>query len=207
VFSDIDGMTMKFADGSVVLIEGVGTVLYECKDGEHCTLTNVYYFPRLRTSIISIGQLDEYGYEIGIKGGILSLRDEEQRLLARIHRSPGRLYKLQLHIAQLVCLVAHTGENSWCWHARFGHVNFTSLKKMGSDGLVHGLPELDQTEQLCEACLAGKHHKAPFPSQASRRTSKSLELVHGDLCGLVSPATPSGNMYFLLLVDDYSRYM
>jgi hypothetical protein len=166
-FSSIDGKTMgtvKFTDDSMVFIEGVGTVLYECKNVEHRTLTNVYYIPRLRTSIISIGQLDEYGYEIGIKGGVLSLRDEEKRLLAGIHCSPGRLYKLQLQIAHPVCLAAHTSENSWCWHARFGHVNFTSLKKMASDGLVRGLPELDQIEQLCEACLAGKHHRAPFPS-------------------------------------------
>jgi hypothetical protein len=34
-----------------------------------------------------------------------------------------------------------------------------------------------------------------------------LELVHGDLCGPISPATPAGNRYFLLLVDDYSRFM
>jgi hypothetical protein len=114
-FSSIDGrtvVTVKFADSSVVFIEGVGNVLYECKNGEHRTLTNVYYIPRLRTSIIIIGQLDEYGYEIGIKGGVLSLRDEEQRLLARIHRSLGRLYKLQLQIARPVCLTAHTFENS-----------------------------------------------------------------------------------------------
>jgi hypothetical protein len=31
--------------------------------------------------------------------------------------------------------------------------------------------------------------------------------VHGDLCGLVTPATPGGRRYFLLLVDDLSRYM
>jgi transposase InsO family protein len=34
-----------------------------------------------------------------------------------------------------------------------------------------------------------------------------MELVHGDLCGPISPATPRGNRYFLLLVDDLSRYM
>jgi hypothetical protein len=27
------------------------------------------------------------------------------------------------------------------------------------------------------------------------------------LCGPISPATPSGNKYFLLLVDDLNRYM
>jgi hypothetical protein len=31
--------------------------------------------------------------------------------------------------------------------------------------------------------------------------------MHGDLCGPVTPATPGGQRYFLLLVDDLSRYM
>jgi hypothetical protein len=31
--------------------------------------------------------------------------------------------------------------------------------------------------------------------------------VHGDLCGPVTPATPGGRCYFLLPVDDLSRYM
>jgi transposase InsO family protein len=34
-----------------------------------------------------------------------------------------------------------------------------------------------------------------------------LELVHGDLCGPVKPATPGGRHYFLLLVGDATRYM
>jgi transposase InsO family protein len=31
--------------------------------------------------------------------------------------------------------------------------------------------------------------------------------VHGDLCGPVIPATLGGRPYFLLLIDDLSRYM
>jgi hypothetical protein len=31
--------------------------------------------------------------------------------------------------------------------------------------------------------------------------------VHGDLCGPVTSATLGGRCYFLLLVDDLSRYM
>jgi transposase InsO family protein len=209
-FASIDGNTVgtvKFADGSVVDIEGVGTILYKCKTGEHRSLTSVYYIPRLTTNIISVGQLDESGYEVWIKGGIMLLRDEDQRLLARIHRGPGRLYKLEMKIARPICLAACTGESAWRWHARFGHINFTSLKKMGSAELVRGLPVLDHVEQICEACLAGKHRRAPFPQQATRRATRSLELMHGDLCGPINPVTPSGNKYFLLLVDDYSRHM
>jgi transposase InsO family protein len=31
--------------------------------------------------------------------------------------------------------------------------------------------------------------------------------MHGDLCGPVTPATPGGRRYFLLLIDDFSCYM
>jgi hypothetical protein len=31
--------------------------------------------------------------------------------------------------------------------------------------------------------------------------------VHGDLCGPVTPATPGGRRYFLLLINDLSCYM
>jgi hypothetical protein len=34
-----------------------------------------------------------------------------------------------------------------------------------------------------------------------------LELIHGDLCGPITPTTPSGNKYFILLVDDVGHYM
>jgi transposase InsO family protein len=37
--------------------------------------------------------------------------------------------------------------------------------------------------------------------------SRVLELIHGDLCGKISPPTLASNQYFLLLVDDRSRFM
>jgi hypothetical protein len=46
-----------------------------------------------------------------------------------------------------------------------------------------------------------------FLVKAEYRAERRLELVHGDLCGPISPVTPRGNKYFLLLVDDLSRYM
>jgi hypothetical protein len=60
---------------------------------------------------------------------------------------------------------------------------------------------------VCEACLAGKHRQMPFLHAAQRRMGEVLELVHGDFCDPITPATSSGKRYFLLLVDDYSRYM
>jgi transposase InsO family protein len=199
--------TVRFGDGSVVRIEGCDTILFACKNGEHRTLVSVYYIPRLTANIVSCGQLDEDGFQIHIERGVMRIRDEKKRLLAKIRRSAGRLYVLDITIARAVCLAACAGEDAWRWHARFGHINFDALRKMGREGLVRDLPILSQVDQICEACLAGKHRRTPFPHQALRRATEPLELVHGDLCGPITPATPSGNRYFLLLVDDYSRFM
>jgi hypothetical protein len=80
-FASIDGNTVgtvKFVDGSEVDIASVGTILCEYKTGEHRPLMSLYYIPRLTTNMIRVGQLDESGYEVSIKSGILLLRDEDQ---------------------------------------------------------------------------------------------------------------------------------
>ena len=78
---------------------------------------------------------------------------------------------------------------------------------MGREELVRGLPAIDQVQQVYDACLAGKQRRTPFPQKALWRSTEPLQLLHGDICGPITPATPSGNKYFLLLVDDYSRFM
>jgi hypothetical protein len=62
-------------------------------------------------------------------------------------------------------------------------------------------------EQFCDVCVLTKQRRLPFPQQSSFRAKERLELMHGDLCGPVTPATPGGRRYFLLLVDDLSHYM
>jgi hypothetical protein len=54
---------------------------------------------------------------------------------------------------------------------------------------------------------AAWQRRAVFLEQTRRRANNVLDLVHGDLCGPITSATPSGNQYFLLLVDDMSRFM
>jgi hypothetical protein len=89
-FSKLNGnvtATMKFGDGSRVTIQGRGTIIFRCQNSEHHALTDVYYIPQLRSSIISIGQLDERGSEVLIKDGVLRIKGREQWLLAKVKRS------------------------------------------------------------------------------------------------------------------------
>jgi hypothetical protein len=73
--------------------------------------------------------------------------------------------------------------------------------------LLKGLPHIDHVDQVCDSYLTGKQRRATFLTVAKFYAEEKLELVHGDLCGPVMPATPGGKRYFFLLVDDVSRYM
>lgn len=88
-----------------------------------------------------------------------------------------------------------------------GHVNFTTLKQMSDKNLAVGLPKINIPTRLCEGYLIVKQNRNPYPTSTMFRASKRLELVHGDLCGPITPPTLAGNKYFLLPVDGYTRVM
>jgi hypothetical protein len=155
--------SVRFGNNSVVAIKGRGVVLMLMHGGEHRELTDVYYIPKLKTSIVSLGQLDETGCPSAIRGGFMIVWDRNDRLLVKVPRSPNRLYKVVLKIGQPVCLSAHNNESAWIWHERLGHQNFGTLQTMARDGMVHGLPRIGHVDQLCDACLAGKQRRAAFP--------------------------------------------
>ncbi|CAA7055273.1 unnamed protein product [Microthlaspi erraticum] len=102
--------------------------------------------------------------------------------------------------------LTETSESSR-WHARLGHLNFENLKTMIDKGVVRGIPRVNIEKKICGACLLGKQTRQVFPQASSFRASKKLELVHGDLCGPITPSTAAGNRYIFVLIDDYSRYM
>ena len=136
---DVQG-SVKFGDGSNVEICGQGSVLFEGLTREHRILTGVYYIPRLRNNIISVGKLDENGCKVDIENGVMTIFDNLRNVLARVNRTRNRLYILNLDQSQPECWLAKSDDDSWLWHARFGHVNFYALKKMSKMEMVSGMP-------------------------------------------------------------------
>ncbi|KAK1632622.1 hypothetical protein QYE76_006937 [Lolium multiflorum] len=71
-FSELDPNVhgfVKLGDDTSVEIEGRGMILFNCKSREHLTLSEVYFIPKLCSSIVSLGQLDELGYDTRIRHG------------------------------------------------------------------------------------------------------------------------------------------
>jgi hypothetical protein len=149
---------VRFGDDSVALIEGRGTVVFMCKNGESRSFDGVYFIPRLTTNIVSIRQLDEIGYKINIDTGVMKIWEPGGVPLAKVKWEENCLYLLHLKFVQPTCLVVRGRDDEvvWHWHERFGHVNMTALRKLAQEEPVHGLPEIGQLGQLYEACQARK---------------------------------------------------
>ena len=209
-FYELDeGVTghVRFGDGSVVHIKGKGSVAFECKNGEKQILREVYYIPSLCSNIISLGQLSEEGNRVVLNGEYLWVYDVKGRLLMKVQRSANRLYRVLLEDNTGLCLSTKVEEDSWLWHQRLGHVNFKAMSMMSKEEMAHGIPRLTHPRGICEGCLMSKQARKPFPHQTSFAAKRVLELIHGDICGPITPETCARNRYFLLLVDDFSRKM
>jgi len=81
------------------------------------------------------------------------------------------------------------------------------LNKVVSNEFVHGLPKLKfKKEHVCEACQNGKQTRKSFNLKNCVSTSKPLELLHMDIFGPSRTMSLGGNLYALVVVDDFSRY-
>ena len=96
-------------------------------------------------------------------------------------------------------------DESVVWHIRYGHFNLKSLKFMKNAGIVEDMPEITVNAQTCESCELRKQHRKSFPQNMSKRATHKLELLHSDICGPMSTASLSNNVYFALFIDDLSR--
>ena len=106
---------------------------------------------------------------------------------------------------QLICLATRHTEDPCLWHARYGHLSFNALGQL--EKMVTGLPHIEHAGKLCDSCLVRKQRRLTFSKKAKYHAVEALKLVHGDLYGPITPMTPNRRKYFILLVDDYSRYM
>ncbi|CAI7729696.1 unnamed protein product [Closterium sp. NIES-53] len=96
------------------------------------------------------------------------------------------------------------------WHHRLGHPSLPRLRCMHSRLLVSGLPRSlpplpPSPAPPCLPCVEGRQRATPH-SSSFPPTTAPLQTLHMDVWG---PARVSGQgreRYFMLVVDDYTRY-
>ncbi|CAI7921987.1 unnamed protein product, partial [Closterium sp. NIES-54] len=96
------------------------------------------------------------------------------------------------------------------WHHRLGHPSLPRLRGMASRVLVSGLPRSLPPLPLgpaltCVPCVEGRQRAAPHSSEFPP-TKAPLQTLHMDVWGPARVRGQGHERYFLLVVDDYSRY-
>ncbi|CAI7894663.1 unnamed protein product [Closterium sp. NIES-54] len=96
------------------------------------------------------------------------------------------------------------------WHHRLGHPSLPCLRGMASRVLVSGLPRSlpplpPGPAPTCVPCVEGRQRAAPHSSEFPP-TEAPLQTLHMDVWGPARVRGQGHERYFLLVVDDYSRY-
>ena len=96
------------------------------------------------------------------------------------------------------------------WHQRLGHLNYQSLAKLTKMTKGINVPAADfiskgHDPDKCPACMAGKmcrSHRGP----REEHTEIPLHRVSADLCGPFQVIGLQGERYFLLAIDEATKY-
>ncbi|CAI7820432.1 unnamed protein product [Closterium sp. NIES-54] len=145
------------------------------------------------------------------------------RHLATFTRQPGSdLYTLTTESPQVAASASASGQLSApcscrslshqmvLWHHRLGHPSVQRLRGMHSRYLVSGLPRVlpplpPSPAPPCLPCVEGRQRAAPH-SSSFPPTEAPLQTLHLDVWGPARVRGQGHERYFLLVVDDYTRY-
>lgn len=185
---------VTIGDGSHVQALGSG-ILHVRTNLASIDLKEVWWVPQLSTNLISVRSLDDMGLEVIFAGGQCKIRRDGE-LLATASQIRSNLYQLNLPAAAF-----NAKFNSYhpitIWHQRLGHLNHRDVSKITKIQLPKQIPR-------CASCMAGKQH-AVYNRSPQGRATKPFDFIHSDLSGL-QPTSLGGYRYFLVFVDDFTRY-
>ena len=89
------------------------------------------------------------------------------------------------------------------WHRRFAHLHPAALRKAikSTSRILSNETDLSP----CEVCIRSKHQQQ-FNRNSVPRSKKPFELIHSDLCGPFSTVSLGGASYYIVYIDDCTRW-
>lgn len=197
--------SVKLGNDIRLNVKGIGDIRFVV-EGISQVISQVYYVPDLTSNLLSIGQLQEKDITIVIKRGMCKMYHPTHGLITTSKMTCNRMFILHAIIKEREekCLNVED-DKTQVWHKRLGHVNNKSLRTMQYKQMVSGFPKIAEPTKTCEVCNLGKQNKDIIPKKNRWRASLKLELIHVDLCGSITPESPSGKRYVMVLIDDFSR--
>src|ERR1043165_4087469 len=109
---------------------------------------------------------------------------------------------------QVTCFLSKaTEKESIMWHRRMGHIHLRKMNHLVQNELVTGVNVKHfHLNDKCVSCKKGKQHKQAHRPKKVNSVELPLERLHMDLFGPVKRKSHAGELYCLVVTDDYSRF-
>src|ERR1044072_8308269 len=195
---------VTYGDNNQGRILGVGKV----GKSPQTMIDDVLLVEGLKHNLLSISQLSDKGYNIEFNSSNCIIEKNDDTHAKLIGNRVNNIYMLSLDNVptHVKCLVS-TNDDAWLWHRRIAHIHMDHLNKLVKHDLVMGLPKFKYVkDRLCVACQKGKQTKSSFKPKHIVSTERPLQLLHMDLFGPSRTKSMGGNLYALVIVDDFSRF-
>ena len=197
------------ADGQKLTSAGVGEGVLQniIEDGrnQQIKLLDVLYVPELKGNLISVKKLTDKGFEVHFKDDQCHIM-KDGKILIRANEDKG-LYYLQLIQTALKTVEVNEAKCIHFWHNRFGHRDPNAIRILEKNKIAEGIDiKPCDVFGVCECCIKAKMSRKSVPKKSESRASEILELIHTDVCGPMQTTTPSGNRYFMTMIDDHSKF-
>jgi transposase InsO family protein len=208
-FSDLEEefwQSVKLGNNSKMVVLGKGNIRLQIA-GVTQVITDVFYIPKLKNNLLSVGKLQERGVALLIQHGVCRVYHPKKGLIMQTAMFANRMFILLARILPKAptCFQTILEDNTHLWHCRYGHLSFKGLRTLQYKQMVRGLPQLKAPSKICTDCMVGKQHRDAIPKRSLWRASQRLQLVHADICGPIKPVSNSKKRYFISFIDDYSR--
>lgn len=163
----------------------------------------------LKYNLLSISQLCDQDNSVTFcSSGCRIIKSKSDQIMFTNSRS-WNTYTLNLNKipSKSICLLNNEDE-SWVWHGRITHIHMYHLNKLVHKDLVIRLPNLwFEKSRLCDSWQMEKQVMVSFEIKNGVSSNRLLQLLHMDL--FVSSRTESfyGNLFILVVVDEYISYL
>ena len=205
-YEEKPGPTISFGDGNKGRTVGYGKLSLG-----NLTIEAVALVEGLKHTLISMSQLGDRGYQSTFdKRGCTIMHLQSGKIVLKGKRV-GNIYEASLDdLAEgsTTCLYSKaSAEESWKWHKKMSHLNYSNLNYLVRHDLVLGLPQLDFIQEgLCDACQMGKQRRSSFKGKTVNTITAPFHLLHLDLFGPVNIQSIAKKKFTLVIVDDFTRF-
>ncbi|KAJ4768699.1 hypothetical protein LUZ62_079074 [Rhynchospora pubera] len=212
VTSDINNLSSYQAyNGSEAVHIGNGTGLFIAHKGfsiiqtadRPLKLTNVLHVPHITKNLLSVSQLiKDNNVLVEFTPNSCLIKDQltHQILLHGILHSG--LYKLESSQHNIQFALHTSLLPPDIWHLRLAHCSHAVVDTLRKQQLI---AMKNSKFSVCTDCNKAKAHKLPFVL-SSNKASHPLEVVHTDLWGPAPIVSEKGNKYYVLFIDEFSRF-